>query len=295
LISEQELSGAYTSDKVRYAKLLLIKRLREKADYTKYVSNLSDCFLNQQTINASLVAKTTDPNYYTKYGQSIFNFWLLKYIQTYNIENIGDNDLPNILIKLPSISGTNQIYQAVFKDNDLLSLQYWLMKTKILDTESTSLTSLTSSLYEGGDNVARNIFFAYGLRVDEVSDLALIEEARTRYMYDSERNYFETVLNDKIGFFGSLPGINNPSYQQRLSYDSVITDNRAQFVPIDLPDYMVNVGIKDFINFCFKVVQIDKSDYLQVIWRFPHSMYTQMFNWQAFSPGDTIKILTKEK
>jgi hypothetical protein len=268
-----------------YAKYLLIIRLREFADYTEPLPSLTSCRTTDSLKGKlQVLHKTTDPNYYLSNGVSVIDSYLLSGIQIYNLEQLQKDELPPIMFQVEGLKNTNKIFDIIPENNtaDILPLTHWVCKTKMLDSDTRSLSKLGYAIYENEET--RSLIFSYGLNTDELTDLEAIEEARKRVMYRSEKDYFTAVMFDRIGFFGAL-NIVNPNY---------ITDNRAAFNPNNLPDYINSVGQRDYINFRLKIVQVNSIDYFMVQWRFPQQENAKRLSGTtAFNSDDLLKLYGK--
>jgi len=296
VVRDEDLEAAQT-DLTKYAKLVLIKRLRENADYTVFLPSLTSCkAIDEVKGRIGIISKTTDPNFYLTQGTAVLDSLILGGIQTFEIDKLPTNGLPTILFKVSSLIENNQIFDTVMNRRDKLPLVYWVAKTKLMDTQEKSLSDLGFALYEEEGKELREALFSYGVNVSDLSDFTAIEKYRQNLMYVSEADYYQVVLYDKIGFFGALGGISNPIYRQKLSHSAFITDNRADFYPNDIQDYILNIADKDYINYRFKVVDINGIAYLQVQWRFPQASYAKkLLARRSFSPSELVTLYTKKE
>lgn len=292
LVSDLELADK-AGDKKTLAKLTLAVKLREMADYTVFLPELPVYFFSDKQrdrIISSGIKKSTDPNFYLKNGKKVTDSKLFDAIQTFTIPEASNRDLPSILFSIDAISGGTLLFDTLFEQKNYYQLLYWLYKTKLMDNDSKRVSSLAKALYETDSNLTRKLLQREAKSFEEYTDIVAIEDARNRVMYHSEEAYFQTVLYDRLGFFGSLSGLTNPSYKEILASSAYATDNRRNFQTKNLPEFVKTTALLDYINFRFVVVQIGTVDFLEVEWRFPKAEQALINKDANFDYDELVKL-----
>jgi hypothetical protein len=295
-IAEAELLQSYSDDTIKYARLMLIKRLRESANYWELlpIPDRERFTENELKTIAESDTNLNNPNTYAKIGESVYSSELFKGIQTFNVLSLGKYELPAIRFRVSRFVGTDTIYDLLLNSDNELQLNYWLSKTKILDTTTAKFTDISIKPFEQQNTLSRSLLEDIDYVDTGSLDVELVEKLRQRTMLNSEREFYNYILNDKLGFFGGIGGISSPKLTDDLALRAFATDNRRQFYHTNVPEYISSVGNKDYINFRFEIININGEDFFEVKWCFPQAERISFGNgMDGWTNRELLQMLTK--
>lgn len=297
LVTEDRLLDAKNSgDDYLYTKLRLIRALRLHADYYQHLPKFDpDRFTSRElnTISNNSYSTIDTDFYWSGKENDAINYNLFRGVQTFDIYNRPYSYIPLIRFNISFFRDTFNIIDMVVtqSEEDLLPFLYWLYKSQLLDMEEYNLTkSLEAALTES--NRQLNLL-KYGISYSGSNILAL-EQYRELVMHESEDAFIDYIIKDKLGFFGGLGGITNPSAWNEIATNATIADNRLSFTHSHLPTYIRDIGTKDFICYRFEYANIGTDNFLEVKWRFPQAELAHNFSFNAsYSNRELITLYAK--